>query len=120
MSSDAYSVLRAIDKTVEAIKARCSAHWIVAYSGGKDSTAALKIFLAAYNKAESTTVKLTVVYCDTGVENPILDRYAKHSIDLISDEIAKINSNFSVRLMKSPVTDRFCKNSWTKLSTTNE
>ncbi|QDM17444.1 hypothetical protein [Tardiphaga sp. vice278] len=66
-------VLKAIDSTVEAIRQRATANWILAFSGGKDSSAALKIFLAAYKKARISLASVTVIYCDTGVENPILE-----------------------------------------------
>ena len=71
------ALLDSIDATREALKSRPDAHWIVAFSGGKDSTAVLKIFTAAYKTLKDRRAKVSIIYCDTGVENILLDRYVK-------------------------------------------
>jgi hypothetical protein len=100
-------VLRAIEITTEAIKVRSSAHWIIAFSGGKDSSAALKIFLASYRRAATQLSKVTLIYCDTGVENPVLDKYAKGLLDAIAKEFLQIGLPFKTKLLKAPIQDRF-------------
>jgi len=45
-----------------------------------------------------------VIYCDTGVENPILDRYVK-ALFLRLDE--ELQTPFRLRVLHAPVTDRF-------------
>ena len=100
-------VLRAIEITTEAIKVRSSAHWIIAFSGGKDSSAALKIFLASYRRAATQLSKVTLIYCDTGVEDPVLDKYAKGLLDAIAKEFLQIGLPFKTKLLKAPIQDRF-------------
>ncbi len=100
-------ILRAIDIATDAVRARSEAHWIIAYSGGKDSSAALKIFLAAFRRAKTKLCNVTVIYCDTGVENPVLDKYAKEAILALDNEFLEQGLPFKTRLLKAPIPDRF-------------
>lgn len=100
-------LLDAVEATVVALRERPNAHWIVAFSGGKDSTAALKILLAAYRGSGLQTLKLTVIYCDTGVENPVLDLYVKSALERINEEFKEFGPTFQTHLLKAPVQDRY-------------
>jgi len=100
-------VLTAIDAAVEALRARPHAHWLLAFSGGKDSTAALKIILAAYRKSGLASLNLTVIYCDTGVENPVLDIYVKSTFLALEAEFAHRGNGFATKILRAPVQDRF-------------
>jgi DNA sulfur modification protein DndC len=100
-------ILSAIDITSEALADRHTAHWIIAFSGGKDSSAALKIFLSAYRKIEEKPESVTIIYCDTGVENPILDAYVKSLLGLMGSEFAEDGISISIKILKAPVEDRF-------------
>jgi DNA sulfur modification protein DndC len=100
-------ILRAIEITTEAIRARSHAHWIIAFSGGKDSSAALKVFLAAYRRAATKISKVTIIYCDTGVENPVLDSYVKKFLQTVDDEFLQAGHPFKTKLLKAPIQDRF-------------
>ena len=100
-------MLRAIEFTTDAIKQRHEAHWIIAFSGGKDSSAALRIFMAAFKRAATPLANVTILYCDTGVENPVLDSYAKAFLQALDDELQAVGLPFKVKLLKAPVTDRF-------------
>ncbi|MHB0954255.1 MAG: phosphoadenosine phosphosulfate reductase domain-containing protein [Allorhizobium sp.] len=100
-------VLVAIDEAADALLARPNHHWVVAFSGGKDSTAALKVMLAAYRKSNLKHLKLTVIYCDTGVENPILDAYVKTSLVRLQEEFSGLGPHFNTKLLQAPVQDRF-------------
>ncbi len=93
--------------TEDAIRSRSTAHWIIAFSGGKDSTAALKIFLSAYKRAHTVVPNVTVIYCDTGVENPILDIYVKSLLVEIRNEFVELGFPIKVKILKAPVEDRF-------------
>lgn len=81
--------------------------WVIGYSGGKDSTAALKVFLAASKLAGCVQDRITIIYCDTGVENPELDRFAKDSLERIASELPKDFMNATVKILKAPVKERF-------------
>lgn len=81
--------------------------WVVAYSGGKDSTATLKIFLRAAQECGRERDQITVVYCDTGVENPELDDFAKTSLNALASELPRSFPNASVQVLTAPVAERF-------------
>src|SRR5215475_12396395 len=81
----ALSVLR----TKEALEQNVEAHWIIGFSGGKDSTALLKIFCQAIKLAERVPCQIDVIYCDTGVENPVLDRYVKALFSALAKEFER-------------------------------
>jgi DNA sulfur modification protein DndC len=100
-------VLAAIDLSIAALRSRPRSHWVLAFSGGKDSTAALKIILAAYRKSGLQSLKLSLIYCDTGVENPILDAYVKSTFASLDAEFAESGECFSTKILRAPVQDRF-------------
>jgi DNA sulfur modification protein DndC len=100
-------LLIAIDRAAAALENRASAKWIIGFSGGKDSTATLKIILSAMKMARKTPKTIEVVYCDTGVENPILDRYVKETISKMEIESEHDALPIKCRILKSPLHDRF-------------
>lgn len=101
------AVLHAIDVCVEALEHRADAHWVIAFSGGKDSSAVLRIFLSAYRKAKRRPEAATLIYCDTGVENPVLDLYVKALLHRMAEEFERTDIPLRVRILKAPVQDRF-------------
>jgi len=101
------AVLHAIDVCAEALERRADAHWVIAFSGGKDSTASLKVLLSAMRRAKRRPEGLTIIYCDTGVENPILDVYVKTLLHRMRAEFEDGGLPIGVRVLKAPVQDRF-------------
>lgn len=61
-------------------------HWVVAYSGGKDSSLVLALFWSALKKGAPTGTRLTVLYCDTGSENPLGAKLARDTLEGLDDE----------------------------------
>jgi DNA sulfur modification protein DndC len=74
--------------------------WLVAYSGGKDSSAVLTLILQAMAKTPNHHRSVYVVFCDTGVENPIVADFVKFVFRHVN-AFAKQNnlpiSSYSVR-----------------------
>lgn len=101
------NVLHAIEVCVEAFAQRPDAHWVLAFSGGKDSSAAIKIFMSAYRRATVKPKAVTLIYCDTGVENPILDSYVKTLLGRMAAEFEETGAPIRIRILKAPVQDRF-------------
>jgi len=101
------AVLHSIDVCAEAIERRADSHWVLAFSGGKDSSAVLKIFLSAYRRALVQPDAVTLIYCDTGVENPILDTYVKALLGRMRVEFQESGLPINIRILKAPVQDRF-------------
>lgn len=100
-------IRRAIDRCADALLGARNRRWIIGYSGGKDSTAALKVFLSAAKLVELNDASITVIYCDTGVENPELDFFAKAALRRLSLELPREFPNARVEILKAPVPERF-------------
>jgi DNA sulfur modification protein DndC len=97
----------AVSRTRLALESNRDAHWILGFSGGKDSTALLKIFCVAANKVKNLQKKIDVIYCDTGVENPALDLYVKRLFSKLKKEFLDSRSPFQTHILRAPVKDRF-------------
>jgi DNA sulfur modification protein DndC len=107
MASQSDPILDAIGKTREALELRPNARWVLAFSGGKDSTAALMILLAAYRSLTRKSTNITVIYCDTGVENIILDRYVKRTLNSLKSEFCEADIPIEIKILSAPPCDRF-------------
>lgn len=77
------------------------------FLAGKDSSAALKVFLAAYRRAKINLSRITLVYCDTGVENPVLDGYVKAFLHNARREFVELGLSIKIELLKAPIPDRY-------------
>jgi len=100
-------LLTALDLTRAALQEHSDARWIVAFSGGKDSTATLKILCAALRKAAPRPQSISVIYCDTGVENPVLDQYVRRLFARLQKEFDGDGTGIRCRLLRAPVRNRF-------------
>ena len=100
-------VLSAIETSRIALERRSQSRWIVGFSGGKDSTATLKVLLSAWKLADPRPRILDVIYCDTGVENPVLDGYIKRLFDELKRENIETGLPINPILLTAPVQDRF-------------
>jgi DNA sulfur modification protein DndC len=100
-------ILEAIERTSAAITTHSSKHWVIGFSGGKDSSAALKIFLEAYRRSRTTISNISLIYCDTGVENIILDSYVKTLLREMKDEFEELKLPIKIDILKAPVQNRF-------------
>jgi len=101
------SVAEAVRRCAREIEGEPERDWVIAYSGGKDSTAALKIFLNAARLAGCQDQSISVIYCDTGVENPVLDVFAKSALRRLSQELPQEFPNAKVEVLTAPVAERF-------------
>jgi DNA sulfur modification protein DndC len=101
------NLVEALDVSIEALERRPDSRWIIGYSGGKDSTATLRILLAAHKKARRKPSRFEVVYCDTGVENPALDNYVKDTIHRMQEEIKAHGLPLTCNVVSAPTHERF-------------
>ncbi|WP_371055314.1 phosphoadenosine phosphosulfate reductase family protein [Rhodosalinus sp. K401] len=97
----------ALDEACRALSENRERPWIIAFSGGKDSTAALKIMVAAARKLGQDAPTFDLIYCDTGVENPIVDSYVKSTLERLSQECSESEISLNVSLLRAPVQQRF-------------
>ena len=97
----------AAERCATAIENDYGRDWVIGFSGGKDSTAALKLFLKGARLCGRRDLKITVIYCDTGVENPELDFFAKRTLAKLAAELPNEFPNATVKLLQAPVAERF-------------
>jgi DNA sulfur modification protein DndC len=100
-------LLEAIDSAAVALAESPNSHWIVGFSGGKDSTALLKIFASAMRRTRIRPNVVDIIYCDTGVENPVLDGYVKALLSALEAEFQNVGAPIRSRILKAPVSERF-------------
>lgn len=81
--------------------------WYLGYSGGKDSSAVLKLTFNAMLQIEIHHKKIYVLYCDTGVENPIVTNYVYETFDNLKNENESNNLPFIFNILKPKIEDRF-------------
>ncbi|MBH1852492.1 phosphoadenosine phosphosulfate reductase family protein [Stenotrophomonas maltophilia] len=100
-------ISNAISRCAREIRINRGRSWIIGYSGGKDSTAALKVFLAASLESGCENDSITIIYCDTGVENPELDLFAKKTLEEMRGELPAIFPNLQIEILKAPLKEGF-------------
>ena len=86
--------------------------WVLGYSGGKDSTAALQlVWLAIAGLApEERTRPVHVISTDTLVETPVIVNHVTGTLSLIDEAAAKQDMPFSTHLLSPTVEDSFWVN----------
>lgn len=100
-------LLEAIEITHQALQQNRTSKWVIGFSGGKDSSAALKILLSACKRLDGDPPNIDLIYCDTGVENPVLDRYVKCLFENLRTEIQNDLPFLKPHILKAPVEKRF-------------
>ncbi|RZK69713.1 MAG: phosphoadenosine phosphosulfate reductase [Pedobacter sp.] len=93
-----------IELTIESLKEYCSRynHWVIAWSGGKDSTTLVTLLVWLLNTGQiQKPNSVTIMYADTKVELPPL---AAAAVDII-DDLREFG--FEVRIASAPVEHRF-------------
>lgn len=88
--------------------------WVIAYSGGKDSTAVLQLVYELLLKEQSEGrpgKPVFVVSSDTRVEAPNVSAYVKSTLDRIGVAAAKAKLDISTRLVTPKASESF----WAKL-----
>ncbi|MBF8961916.1 phosphoadenosine phosphosulfate reductase family protein [Pontibacter sp. FD36] len=81
--------------------------WYLGYSGGKDSSALLKLVIIALSQINSYHKDITVIYCDTGVENPIITDYVYQTFESLKLECTVLGLPIRYRIAVPNLEDRF-------------
>lgn len=81
--------------------------WFIGYSGGKDSSSMLSLVFNALMKVDKFHKDVTVMYCDTGVENPIVTDYVFDTFDKLKKECSIHNIPLKFKILKPKLNDRF-------------
>ncbi len=92
---------------ISAEYARSDSPWYLGFSGGKDSSALLKLTFQALKQARKRTGELHVIYCDTGVEIPVVRSLVLRTLKGIAREAREHNLPIRTRIVSPPVADRY-------------
>jgi DNA sulfur modification protein DndC len=95
-----------IPRIIAAYKAD-SRPWIVGYSGGKDSTAVVKLVFQSLLRIRDRHKPVTVIYCDTGVEIPMASALARKALRGLTAEARAFGLPISTSILSPPMNDRF-------------
>ncbi len=81
--------------------------WIVGYSGGKDSTAVVKLVFQSLLRTRCRHKPVTVIYCDTGVEIPMASALARKALSGLVKEAKAFDLPIAAEILSPPVHERF-------------
>jgi DNA sulfur modification protein DndC len=80
---------------------------VLGFSGGKDSSALLKLLFLALRESRAPLVPVTIVYCDTGVDIPIVTSLVRRTLRSVVREARADNVPIRVAVARPPLKDRF-------------
>lgn len=104
---------RKIEKTISLINdiyANDNKPWFVAFSGGKDSTLVLLLIIEFIKKFSGINKDVSIVYCDTGVEIPIMRDYTIETLRRVEEFSKKNNLNLKIIIAQPDIKDSFFVN----------
>ena len=81
--------------------------WYLGFSGGKDSTALVAAVYSALLSLPRPTKTITILYCDTGVEIPIIAEYVRRTLVNISKQADKDGVPIRATIVKPHLNDGF-------------
>ncbi|WP_181213558.1 phosphoadenosine phosphosulfate reductase domain-containing protein, partial [Dehalococcoides mccartyi] len=81
--------------------------WSLAFSGGKDSSALLKLVYVALQNIGKKLKPVTVVYCDTGVEIPIIRSFVIETLRSLQIEAEKNEIPIKTKIVTPSIEDKF-------------
>jgi DNA sulfur modification protein DndC len=103
---NSFQLLDTISRIVSAYQAN-NEPWVVGYSGGKDSTAVVKLVFQSLLRIENPHKAVTIIYCDTGVEIPMASALARRALNDLAAEALEFGLPVSVRILEAPISERF-------------
>ena len=102
-----YPIVSAAVERVAEEYLRDTRPWLIGYSGGKDSTALIKVVFQAIRLVGDATKPIDVIYCDTGVEIPLAGRLAKRCLRGLAAEAAECGIPIACNVVEPRLSDRF-------------
>jgi DNA sulfur modification protein DndC len=103
----------AIDANAESIKQIQTEYsnsiypWYIGFSGGKDSSAVLKLVFLSLVLLQNPQKPITVIYCDTGVDIPIIDDLVRKTLLDIQTEAKENDLPIFTRIVTPPTKEKF-------------
>jgi DNA sulfur modification protein DndC len=87
--------------------ARSDTPWVLGFSGGKDSSALLCLVYASLLEGRRTEIPVTVLYCDTGVEIPVIAHFVRRTLRQLSTEARSAGLPLQVRIARPRIEDSY-------------
>lgn len=87
--------------------AEATGPWILGFSGGKDSSAVLRLTYSTLMRAKRRETRVTVVYCDTGVDIPVIATLVRRTLRRVAKEAKEAGLPLQVRVARPRVEDSF-------------
>jgi DNA sulfur modification protein DndC len=81
--------------------------WFLGFSGGKDSSALLILTYAALKDVGDSERPVTVIYCDTGVEIPVVSALVRTAMSALQTEAEADGVPLRVRVAEPATLDRY-------------
>ena len=81
--------------------------WIIGFSGGKDSSAVVKLVYSALADLKYLENPVTVLYVDTGVEIPIVASLVRKTVSALARESSIMGLPIRVRIAQPRLHDRY-------------
>jgi DNA sulfur modification protein DndC len=81
--------------------------WVIGYSGGKDSSAVLKLVFHALRLVDCHHKLVSVIYCDTGVELPVATGLAHEVMTGFQKECHSFGLPISTKILQPRLSDRY-------------
>ncbi len=111
-AQDYRAVLDKLRREIRRLYLSRDSTWVIAYSGGKDSTATLQLVWSALSElsADELNNPIEVVSVDTGVENPIVRERMNESILEIQHAAEVAGLPLNAHILKPHIDDSFWVN----------
>jgi DNA sulfur modification protein DndC len=103
---NSFQLLETISRIVTAYTSDAEP-WVIGYSGGKDSTAVVKLVFQSLLRIENHHKPVTVIYCDTGVEIPMASALARLALNDLGAEARALGLPISARILSPQIGERF-------------
>lgn len=81
--------------------------WFIGFSGGKDSSAVITLVFLALTQIKNPQKKVTVVYCDTGVDIPVINEQVIKVLSNLQDEARLLKLPFEVGIVSPNVENKY-------------
>lgn len=97
-------------RTIELIRSeylKDNTTWFLGFSGGKDSTALLKLVIEALRGLKKTHKKINIIYCDTGVDIPTISNQVNQTLQKLKQESNYKKWPLEIHLAIPKVEDQF-------------
>jgi DNA sulfur modification protein DndC len=81
--------------------------WYLGFSGGKDSSALLRLVYEALQNLVFKSKPVTVIYCDTGVEIPVVRSLVTQTLENLTKEVKENDVPIRTQIVYPPPQDKY-------------